>query len=208
MNGKLIVFEGIYACGKTTQIKLIKEHLISEGYEVVDTKWNSSEIKPFTDSIKLQGFTPLIWFSMHLADFILRYEKIVKPALNSGKIVLADRWVYTAFVRDSIKGVPLDYLEKCYSFAKTPDLTLIFDLPEQESLNRRRVKGVSPASAGLDLGLSNNLEESYLKYQQLMRMRYSSYVYKEQTLKLNAINSIESIFESITGRITELIRSD
>src|SRR6266436_4476036 len=76
-RGLLIAFEGPDGSGKTTQRKLFKSWLKSEGHDVVTTKWNSSElIKPIIKSRKaLRVLSPEEYSLLHAADFRHRVDQ-------------------------------------------------------------------------------------------------------------------------------------
>ena len=96
-RGLLVAFEGPDGSGKTTQRKLFKTWLKSEGYDVVTTKWNSSElIKPIIKSRKtVRALSPEEFSLLHGADFRHRVEQTILPALWEGKLVIADRFLFT-----------------------------------------------------------------------------------------------------------------
>src|SRR5882724_5111208 len=96
-RGLLVAFEGPDGSGKTTQRKLFKTWLQSEGFDVVTTKWNSSDlIKPLVKSRKAIRVLSAEEFSLlHAADFRHRVEHEILPALWAGKIVIADRYLFT-----------------------------------------------------------------------------------------------------------------
>ena len=105
-RGKLIVVEGIDGSGKSTQIRLLEKWLISEGMRVFLTEWNSSElVKEITSKGKKKGrLTPTTFCLLHATDFADRYERNIFPLVHAGYIVLADRYVYTAYARDIVRG--------------------------------------------------------------------------------------------------------
>src|SRR5436309_14607454 len=86
-RGLLIAFEGPDGSGKTTQRKLLKTWLKAEGYDVVTTKWNSSDlIKPIIKSRKaLQALSPEEFSLLHGADFRHRVDSVILPALWAGQ---------------------------------------------------------------------------------------------------------------------------
>ena len=106
VRGKLIVVEGIDGSGKSTQIRLLEKWLIFEGLPVFLTEWNSSEmVKEITSKGKKKGkLTPTTFSLLHATDFADRYERNIFPLLRAGYIVLADRYVYTAYARDIVRG--------------------------------------------------------------------------------------------------------
>src|SRR5687768_10066858 len=115
-KGKLIAVEGLDGSGKSTQIHLVKRWLESEGYRVFFTQWNSSAlVKRATSKGKDQRLlTPTTFSLIHATDFADRYERQILPLLRAGTIVLADRYIYTAFARDGVRGCDFEWLEKLY----------------------------------------------------------------------------------------------
>src|SRR5215470_16441613 len=105
-RGKLVVVEGIDGSGKSTQIRLLEKWLISKGMRVFLTEWNSSElVKEITSKGKKKGrLTPTTFCLLHATDFADRYERNIFPLVHAGYIVLADRYVYTAYARDIVRG--------------------------------------------------------------------------------------------------------
>lgn len=127
-RGLLIAFEGPDASGKTTQRKLFKTWLKSEGHDVVTTKWNSSDlIKPIIKSRKaVRALSPEEFSLLHGADFRHRVEQVILPALWDGKLVLADRFLFTGLARDVARGLDLDWVLKLYEPLLWPDLVFYF----------------------------------------------------------------------------------
>ena len=103
----LIDLEGIDGSGKSTQIALLRQWLISEGYTVFFSEWNSSPLVKQTTSKgkKKQLLTPTTFSLIHATDFADRTEHDIIPPLKAGAIVLADRYIYTAFARDVARNV-------------------------------------------------------------------------------------------------------
>jgi len=137
-RGLLVAFEGPDGSGKTTQRKLFKTWLKSEGYEVVTTKWNSSDlIKPIIKSRKLlRALSPEEFSLLHAADFRHRVEHTILPALWDGKLVIADRFLFTALARDVARGLDLDRVLKVYQPLLWPDLVFYFSVSPTTSGKR------------------------------------------------------------------------
>jgi dTMP kinase len=167
--GKLCVVEGIDGSGKTTQLGLLAKWLAAAGQSVVVTEWNSSTlVKAATKAGKKKNLlTPTTFSLLHATDFADRLMYKIVPPLKAGLIVLADRYCYTAFARDVARGVDRQWVRDLYGFAVRPDLTLYFRVPIEVSLDRllgRRVK-LKYYEAGMDLGLSPQVEESFRLFQ-------------------------------------------
>src|SRR6266571_6091078 len=139
-RGLLVAFEGPDGSGKTTQRKLLKTWLKSEGLDVVSTKWNSSDlIKPLIKSRKaLRALSPEEFSLLHAADFRHRVEHAILPALWDGKLVIADRFLFTGLARDVARGLDLDWVLKLYQPLLWPDLVFYF--------------AVSPGTSGRRVG--------------------------------------------------------
>src|SRR5438045_4010610 len=101
-GGALIAFEGSDGSGKTTQRKLFKAWLENMGEDVTVTKWNSSPLfKPLIKARKAARLLdPIDYSILHAADFRHRYETVIQPALEEGKVVIADRYAFTGISRD------------------------------------------------------------------------------------------------------------
>src|SRR5271157_3411801 len=138
IKGKLIAVEGLDGSGKSTQIYLVKRWLELQGSRVYFTEWNSSLLvkKATSKGKKRQLLTPTTFSLIHATDFADRYERQILPLLRAGFIVLADRYVYTAFVRDAVRGCDREWVRHLYSFARHPDVTFFFDVPLETALSR------------------------------------------------------------------------
>jgi dTMP kinase len=178
--GKLVIVEGIDGSGKSTQLALLTQWLRSEGYLVTFSEWNSSSIVKATTSRgkKRQLLTPLTFSLIHATDFSDRLEQQILPALKAGAIVLADRYVYTAFARDVARGVDGGWVRSLYRFAVPPTLAVYFRVPLDMALHR--ILSARPKlkyyEAGMDLRLSTDPTESYRLFQARIQQEYEGLV--------------------------------
>lgn len=167
--GRLIVVEGIDGSGKSTQLSLLQTFLLTEGYDVSFTEWNSSPlVKDTTKRGKKRNlFTPTTFSLIHATDFADRHERSILPPLQAGLIVLADRWAYTAFARDVVRGCDPAWVRGVYDFATQPDLALYFRVDIDTSVARILSGRVQPKyhEAGMDLGLSTDPIQSFRIFQ-------------------------------------------
>jgi dTMP kinase len=176
LPGRLIAVEGLDGSGKSTQIYLIKRWLEMGQHKVFFTEWNSSPLvkKATKNGKKNKLLTPTTFALIHCTDFADRYERQILPLLHAGYIVLADRYIYTAFARDAVRGVDRDWVRRLYSFARTPDLTFFFNVPLNVALNRI-LEGrpqLKWYEAGMDLGLSLDPYESFRIFQGRIQQEY------------------------------------
>jgi dTMP kinase len=180
LPGKLFIVEGIDGSGKSTQLDLLHKWLVSEGYLVVFTEWNSSPLVRRTTQRGKRDrlLTPLTFSLIHAADLADRMERQVIPALKAGAIVLADRYIYTAFARDGARGIVSSWVRKTYGFAVRPTVAFYFKVPLDEALNRIMVgrPELKWYEAGMDLGLSPDPFECFRLFQQRILKQYESMV--------------------------------
>ncbi|ARM75626.1 dTMP kinase [Acidianus manzaensis] len=171
MKGLLIAFEGIDGSGKSSQAKLLKDW-IEMRKDVYLTEWNSSEwIHDIIKEAKKKNLlTPLTFSLIHATDFSDRYEKYILPMIKSGFVVISDRYIYTAYARDSVRGVNIDWVKKLYSFAIKPDFTFYIRVSPEIALERikKSKRGIKPQEAGYDIFPNLTPEEGFLKYQSLV----------------------------------------
>lgn len=129
--GKLIIVEGIDGSGKSTQLQLLHRWLEGMDRRVFFTEWNSSRL--VNDAIKRGKkknlLTPMTFSVLHATDFADRLAHLIIPPLKAGMIVCADRYIYTAFSRDVVRGVDRDWVRDLYGFSVRPDIAMYFRVP-------------------------------------------------------------------------------
>src|SRR6266496_4346703 len=136
---KLIVLEGIDLSGRTTQIHLLRDWLLAQRYHVTTTAWRTS---PLISDVLARARTglplrPLTYSLLFCADHMDRTERVIKPALERGEIVLADRYTYTAFARDEARGLNKEWVRNLYCFTVKPDVVFYLHINPEEAVRRR-----------------------------------------------------------------------
>jgi dTMP kinase len=194
--GRLFIVEGIDGSGKSTQLTLLAEWLRGEGFPVLFSEWNSSPIVKQTTSRgkKREILTPLTFSLIHATDFADRVEREIIPALKAGAVVLADRYVYTAFARDVVRGVDAPWVRSLYRFAVVPTEAFYFRVPLEVALHR--ILSARPTlkyyEAGMDLDLHADIEESYRMFQSRILTEYERLVGEFGLLVMDAQRPVEA----------------
>lgn len=194
--GRLIAVEGLDGSGKSTQIYLLKRWLEAGGLKVYFSEWNSSAIvKSATSKGKKQELlTPTTFSLIHATDFADRYERQFVPLLRAGYLVLCDRYVFTAFARDVVRGCPPQWVRDIYSYAALPDLTFFFKTDLEVSL--ARILDGRPQlkyfEAGMDLRLSSDPYESFRIFQGRILEQYLAMSTEFNFTVIDANQSIEA----------------
>ncbi|WP_297480312.1 dTMP kinase, partial [Thermococcus sp.] len=171
--GIFIVLEGIDGAGKSTQAKLLKLWFEEKGYEVVLTKEPTDT--PFgklirrlvltggregiIDGAKISHEAEALLFAADRAEHV---DKLIKPALESGKVVISDRYFYSSLAYQWARGLDLDWLIDLNRFAIRPDLVLLLDLPVKESMKRIRTRSIKSEFDKI-VELQKKVRENYLK---------------------------------------------
>jgi dTMP kinase len=180
LPGRLIAVEGLDGSGKSTQIHLLRHWLEQQGIRVFFSEWNSSVlVKSATRKGKKRNLlTPTTFSLIHATDFADRYERQMLPLLRAGYLVLADRYMFTAFARDAVRGVQPSWVRSLYSFAREPDMTLYFRAPLQVALDRILFgrPQLKYHEAGMDLGLAEDSVESFRIFQGLIMAEYEQMI--------------------------------
>ena len=194
-SGKLIIVEGIDGSGKSTQLHLLEKWLAFKGVNVFKSEWNSSEtVKQITSKGKKKGLlTPTTFSLLHATDFADRYERNVSPLLRAGYFVLADRYIYTAFARDIVRGCNPEWVKKVYDFAIKPDVAFYFKVPVDIAVDRILIgrPKLKYYEAGMDMNLSNDPYESYRIFQGRIIEQYDELAEKEGFTIIDGTLSIE-----------------
>ena len=209
--GALIIVEGVDGSGKSTQLILLGEWLEQQGVDLIRTEWTSSTLigKATKRGKKRQWLGHLSFVLLHATDFTHRYENIIVPSLKAGKVVLADRYIYTAMARDVARGANPRAVRQLYSFAVKPDLALYFRVPLEVAINRVLTGAergeLKYYEAGMDLGLSPDPIESYKLFQRRVSDEYDRMVDEFGLTVINAERTIEAQHAEVTALGQEVL---
>jgi dTMP kinase len=207
--GRLIAVEGLDGSGKSTQIHLLHQWLRGLGCKVFFSEWNSSAlVKEATKKgKKRQLLTPTTFSLIHATDFADRYERQILPMLKAGYIVLCDRFSFTAFARDGVRGCDPQWLRNLYGFARRPDITFYFGLPLEVALGRildgrPRLKYFE---AGMDLGLASDITQSFRLFQTRVMEQYQHLADEFGFITVDATRPIHEQQEIVRMIVSERI---
>ena len=194
--GRLIAVEGLAGSGKSTQIYLLKRWLELQGLKIFFSEWNSSALVKSATSKgkKRELLSPTTFSLIHATDFADRYERQLVPLLRGGYIVLCDRYIFTAFARDTVRGCPSEWVRGIYDFAAMPDLVFFFKAPLEVSLQRILIgrPQLKYFEAGMDLRLAADPYESFRIFQGRILEQYLAMSTEFKFLVIDASQPIES----------------
>jgi dTMP kinase len=206
--GKIIAIEGTDGVGRSTQIRLLSEWLEVQGYGVVETGWTRSPLmQPTIDIAKASNTLNKLTFALlYATDFADRLEKEILPALRSGFIVLADRYIYTALARAGVRGIDRTWSRNLYGFAVVPDL--VFYLKVDVDTLIKRVLGSGGMDfweSGMDMKAADDIYDSFRAYQNKLLREYQALVDEFGFHTVDARQSIDAIQMELRRQIKPLL---
>lgn len=212
IKGRLIVIEGPDASGRSTQITMITSNLEANGHAVVNTGLRRSEligegILEAKRNLMLGKRTLSLFYA---ADFADQLENKIIPALRAGYIVLADRYIYTLMARDAVRGISRRWSHNLFGFAVKPDLVYYLDVDPNELVHRvfQKNSSLDYYESGADLRLSEDMLESFLKYQRLIGKEFQRMQKRYGIVPINGNRTIVEINSELQDRIIKAIDSN
>jgi dTMP kinase len=208
LKGALITLEGTDGVGRTTQMSSLKQWLEVQGYGVIETGWTRSELMSETIMAAKAGHSlnNLTFSLLYATDFADRLEKIVIPALRSGFVVLADRYVFTAFARSIVRGAAPAWIRNVFGFAVNPDLTLYLKLDVDALLPRLlESRRIDFWEAGMDMHLGTDVYESCRRYQWRLIREYNRMARQYGFVSIDASLSPDEVQARIRRRVQMLL---
>ena len=208
MKGKFITFEGADGGGKSTQVQLAAEWLRKQGYAVVTTREpGGTVLAEKVRELVLDPALPLNTTSQSLLYLAARsehVEKVIRPALDAGKVVLCDRFSDSTLVYQGLslgKGLAeLTVLRQLCSFATAglePDLTLVLDGRPEKLAKRRELRGVTDRYEQQGLAFQHRLRDGFLTLAKAEPARIKV---------LNAEGSTEEVAEAVQKALAKLLQ--
>src|SRR6516165_7051655 len=204
LPGHLIAIEGTDGVGRSSQIALLRPWLELEGYAVSNTGWTRSPLLSETINEAKAGhqLTVTTFSLLYAADFADRLEHEILPALQAGFIVIADRYMYTAFARNTAMGADHAWTRDLFGMALVPDLVLYLDI-EVETLIPRVVqgKGMDYWESGMHLALGTDLFDSFQRYQRSLIEEYRRLAHEFGFVIIDAHRSIDDVQNELRTHI-------
>src|ERR1700758_5619081 len=176
ITGTLIVIEGMDGSGRSTQITLLQEWLEAEGFAVITSGLRRSNLvgRDIDELLAKNAVTRLTLALMYATDFFDQLEHRIVPALRSGAVVLADRYIFTLIARSVVRGINRDYLTGLYAMALRPHLTFWLNVRPETAFARefKKAQAISYWEAGRDMSLSHDLYWSFVRYQTMIKREF------------------------------------
>src|SRR5690348_3880538 len=207
ITGNLIVIEGMDGSGRSTQIALLQEWLESEGFAVQTSGLRRSNLvgRDIDELLATDAVTRLTLALMYATDFFDQVEHRVLPALRSGTVVLADRFIFTLVARGVVRGINRDYLNGLYAMALRPHLTFWLNVRPETAFARefKKAQAISYWEAGRDMSLSHDLYWSFIRYQTMIKKEFELMAKRHSFIELDGEASVSAVNKQLRQRIGE-----
>ena len=211
LTGKLIVIEGTDGVGRSTQIDLLKPWLEQEGRAVLDTGLTRSDLAGRGIKQAKEGHTlgPLTLSLFYATDFTDRLEQEIVPALRAGFVVLTDRYIYSLMARALIRDIDTAWLRNAYSFALKPDAVFYLRIGVDDLIPRVVFsRGFDYWESGMDLHPSEDMYESFRKYQTALLAQFDLLAEKYVFDVIDASGSPQGVFGQLRDRIGRVLSGE
>lgn len=209
LKGRLIVVEGADGSGRSTQISLLVRWLEGLGHPTVQVGLKRSTLvaPELAQAQKGNTLTRRTLSLFYATDFADQLENVILPALKAGFMVLADRYIYTLMARDLVRGIPLEWLENLYGIALVPDAVFYLQVSPEELIQRNFLKhqALDYWESGMDLGLSPDMFESFMKYQRMLINEFQRLQQRFGFTIIDGNRSIEEINAELRSRIQQVL---
>ena len=207
ITGNLVVIEGMDGSGRSTQIALLQEWLESEGFAVQTSGLRRSNLvgRDIDELLAKNAATRLTLALMYATDFFDQVEHRILPALRSGTVVLADRFIFTLIARGVVRGINRDYMSGLYAMALRPHLTFWLNVRPETAFGRefKKAQAISYWEAGRDMSLSHDLYWSFIRYQTMIKREFEVMAKKHNFLELDGEASVSTVNKQLRQRIAE-----
>ena len=211
IKGRLIVIEGPDGSGRSTQIQSITSKLESDGHAVINTGLKRSEligqgILEAKQKLPLGKKTLTLFYA---ADFVEQLEHKIIPALQAGYVVLADRYIYTLIARSIVRGISSRWSHDLYGFAPKADLVFYLDVQPDELFHRvfQKYGVLDYYESGADIGLSDDLYDSFIAYQERMAREFSHMAKQYGMIRIDGNKPIGELNASLQESIDKYLNS-
>lgn len=209
LTGRLFVVEGTDGSGRSTQIYTLTQWLESNGYAVRSIGLRGSALVGEELELAKQGnvLTRTTLSLFYATDFFDQLLNEIIPALRAGFIVLADRYIYTLMARDLVRGADREWVRNLYSGALVPDAVFYLKVSPRQLVQRNFQKSqtLDYWESGMDLGLSRDMFDSFVKYQRMLQLEFDR-IHAEHAFDIvNANRKIHSVQLDLRQKIGRLL---
>jgi dTMP kinase len=209
LTGRLIVMEGADGSGRSTQMDILRDSLENKGHATVNVGLRrstlvSEELQEAKQGNVLGEITRSLFYATDFAD---QLENRIVPALKAGFIVLADRYIYTLMARDIVRGADREWVRSLYGIALVPDLVIYLKVSPAQLIERNLQKNstLDYWESGMDLGLSRDSFDSFIRYQRLIQKEFAILQQEYGFTSVNGNLSCRAVAREINDLVVDML---
>ena len=194
-KGAFVCIEGLDGCGKTTQAKLLAKKLRKSHNAVYTAEPSRGKIGTFIRNRCLYGekrVSTAVEALLFAADRVEHVENEVLPALNDGRLVISDRYVYSSLAYQGIAGLSIEWIEQINKHALKPDLAVFIDVDPKTVMRR-----LKPQRSVME-----NIET-----QKKVRDVYLKFVAKGKLVRLEGNRTKGEVAEALTNVVLKFMET-
>jgi dTMP kinase len=209
LKGQLIVVEGADGSGRSTQIDMLKNWLERRGYPTANVGLKRSMLvsRELEQAMRgnILGTRTLSLF--YATDFADQLENSIIPALRSGFIVLADRYIYTLMARAIVRGVEPAWIRDVYNIALIPDAVFYLTVSPKILVERnlRKHASLDYWESGMDMHRSSNMYQSFIEYQRMIQKEFKAMQEHYGFETINGNRSPRAIQHDLRARVESVL---
>lgn len=206
MKFLIIAFEGIEGSGRTAHLEAVRRYLEKEGYGVINfgiqmSKLIGERIAQVKKEIVFERRTLFLAYVTDLAD---QMENVIKPAIDSGFIALADGYVLTLMAYGLSRGLEKEWMTDVLSIFPKPSISFsLISTPEEIMKRIIKKRGyLDPLSAGIDICVKEDVFGAYNEYIEMFQ-NYLIDLSKESKI-INTARNFDDVNKEIVSEIENL----
>ncbi len=208
LKGMVIVVEGPDAVGRSEQIKLLRRWLEQQGYASDEVGLSRSALAgpELTEAKQGNALRPRTMALLYATDFYDQLENRILPSLRAGRIVVADRYIYTLMARALVRGLESEWVESIYSRAVVPDAVYCLLATPQRQVERMlaRYGHLDFWESGMDMGFATDMFDSFMHYQRRLKDEFLRLQKRFGFDMVNASRGVITIHRDLRARVQRL----
>ena len=205
MKGLFIAFEGADGCGKTTQLRFLGDHLESLGVPVLRTREPGGclvaekirDILLDAQNSEMTAVTEALLYAAARAEHV---RQVIAPAVDAGKVVLCDRFVYSSLAYQGYgRNLGVDTVWDINKIALTgymPDLTVFINVPPERAFDRMN-----------DLKVRDRLESEDISFHKRVFEGFTALSQHDDVMSIDALGTKYETHEIIKQKILPTLKA-
>lgn len=194
-KGAFICIEGLDGCGKTTQAKLLASKLKKSHNALYTAEPSSGQVGTYIRECCLYGekrLSTIVEALLFAADRVEHVENEILPALNEGRLVVSDRYVYSSLAYQGAAGLSLEWIEQVNAHSLEPDLAVFIDVDPQTVMLRLKPQ----RSVMEDLETQKKVRDVYLKF-----------VERGDLVRLDGNRAMDEVAEALSALVLNFLET-